>query len=356
MGAFAIPAIAGITSGVLNSIFGNKASSELAAGSINAANNANSILSNQNQLNRSDLAPYTQTGSDAITRLGSLLGIGPKPGSAPVASAGPAGLPADAQAKQSEAKFLQDWLAGKNPVGQDGKHIGGAPSNAATRAKVQGQLDQDLRDVQTAQEIASNTARQQTSVDSGNPADYGKLLQNFSAADFTKDPGYDFRLSEGNKALERSAAAKGGVQSGGTLKALTDYNQNFASNEYNNAYNRFNTDKLNTANLLLGTAGMGQVSLGQQANLGTATAGQIADNTANGITGAANATASGYINNANTANSTIGNLMNLYNLYKTGQNPSGSTGSLPGGGTYNGAIDMSSSIPVLRNRGGIIVN
>lgn len=349
-----------VISGLLNGIFGGKAATQLAAGQLQASNNSNRILFGQNQLTRSDLAPYTQTGSDAITRLGSLLGIGPKPGST-TAAAGPAGLPPDALAKQGEAKFLQDWLAGKNPIGQDGKHIGSAPHNAATLAKVQGQLDQDLRDVQTAQEMADNTARQQTSVNSGDPADYGSLMKDFTAADFTKDPGYDFRLSEGTKALERSAAARGGVQSGGTLKALTDYNQNFASNEFNNSYNRFQTNRATKANLLLGTAGLGQVSLGQQANLGQNTATQIADNTANGITGAANATASGYINNANTVNSTIGSLLKLYSLYQN-QNPGAySTQSLPGGGTYNGAIDMSGvggsvPSPVLRNRQGVIVN
>ena len=53
-----------------------------------------------------------------------------------------------------------------------------------------------------------------------------------------EDPGYQFRLDEGRKALERSAAAQGTLRSGATLKGLMDYGQNTASQEYQRAYNR----------------------------------------------------------------------------------------------------------------------
>jgi len=54
------------------------------------------------------------------------------------------------------------------------------------------------------------------------------------------DPGYLFRLSEGQKVLENSAAARGGLLSGQTGKALQQYGQNFASNEFGNIYDRYN--------------------------------------------------------------------------------------------------------------------
>jgi hypothetical protein len=69
----------------------------------------------------------------------------------------------------------------------------------------------------------------------------------FGMADFQKDPGYQFRMDEGLKAIDRSAAARGSLNSGATLKALTNYGQNLASSEYNNAYNRFNNDFSNAA-------------------------------------------------------------------------------------------------------------
>jgi hypothetical protein len=60
----------------------------------------------------------------------------------------------------------------------------------------------------------------------------------FRAEDLQTDPGYGFRLSEGLKALERSAAARGGLLSGGTGKALTRYGQEAASQEFGNAFAR----------------------------------------------------------------------------------------------------------------------
>jgi hypothetical protein len=52
------------------------------------------------------------------------------------------------------------------------------------------------------------------------------------------DPSYQFRMNEGQKAIERSAASRGIGQTGGTLKALTNYGQQAASQEYQSAYNR----------------------------------------------------------------------------------------------------------------------
>jgi hypothetical protein len=82
--------------------------------------------------------------------------------------------------------------------------------------------------------------------------------RDFTADDFTKDPGYDFRMAEGQKALERSAAARGGLQSGGTLKALSRYGQDYASSEYGKVYDRFNADRDRRFGRLSTIAGMGQ--------------------------------------------------------------------------------------------------
>ena len=56
--------------------------------------------------------------------------------------------------------------------------------------------------------------------------------------DMLNDPGFQFRIDQGRKALEASAAGKGILRSGGTLKDLLNYGQNFASQEYGNVYNR----------------------------------------------------------------------------------------------------------------------
>lgn len=67
-------------------------------------------------------------------------------------------------------------------------------------------------------------------------------LSSLASGDFannlSQDPGYQFRLEQGRKALEGSAAARGNLNSGATLKSLERYGQDYASNEYQNAYNR----------------------------------------------------------------------------------------------------------------------
>jgi hypothetical protein len=72
-----------------------------------------------------------------------------------------------------------------------------------------------------------------------------------TAADMGQDPGYQFRLSQGQKALERSGAARGVTNTGGNMKGLLDYGQQAASQEYGNVYGRnlttYNTNEANRA-------------------------------------------------------------------------------------------------------------
>lgn len=71
------------------------------------------------------------------------------------------------------------------------------------------------------------------------------LTRDFALTDYQEDPGYQFRLDQGNKGIEASAASRGGVLSGATMKALSEYNQGQASQEYQNSVNRFNTNRAN---------------------------------------------------------------------------------------------------------------
>jgi hypothetical protein len=109
------------------------------------------------------------------------------------------------------------------------------------------------------------------------------------------DPSYKFRLGEGMKALERSAAARGGLISGGALKAAQRYGQDFASTEFGNAYNR-----------LASMAGLGQTATGAMGGA----AGQFGANAGNLMTGAGAARASGYVGGANALTSGLGQYMN----------------------------------------------
>lgn len=146
----------------------------------------------------------------------------------------------------------------------------------------------------------------------------GEFNRNFQVSDFQKDPGYAFRQSEGLKAIDNSAAARGSSLSGATLKALTKYGQDFASNEFNNAYNRWNNDTSNRFNRIAGVAGVGQQAVNQVGAYGHQTASNIAQgnmNTANNVASntiqAGNARASGYVGTANAINGGINNYLTL---------------------------------------------
>ena len=106
----------------------------------------------------------------------------------------------------------------------------------------------------------------------------GALSHQFGMEDYQADPGFAFRLQQGEQALGRSAAARGGALGGGTLKALTRYNSDQASQEYNNAFNRFNSNQANQYNRLASMAGMGQTSANMTGQFGMNAANNIAAN------------------------------------------------------------------------------
>tara|TARA_R110000868_G_C10677076_1_gene747173 strand:- start:173 stop:739 length:567 start_codon:yes stop_codon:yes gene_type:complete len=114
----------------------------------------------------------------------------------------------------------------------------------------------------------------------------------FSADKFQADPGYAFRLSEGMKSLDRTAAARGGLLSGATLKGAQRYGQDLASQEYQNAYNRYNTDYNMRLGPLQTLAGYGQ---GATNNLAGAT-NTYGANQAENIANRGNIGASSYLN------------------------------------------------------------
>jgi len=99
-------------------------------------------------------------------------------------------------------------------------------------------------------------------------ADGADFNRKFTMTDLTMDPGYEFRRSEGQRGVEASASARGGILSGGALRAIVRYGQGFASNEVGNAFNRYQTDLGNRYNRLAGVAGVGQqaVNSGNEAS------------------------------------------------------------------------------------------
>ena len=130
----------------------------------------------------------------------------------------------------------------------------------------------------------------------------------FGMDQFQQDPGYAFRLSEGQKALERSAAARGGLLSGATGKALTRFGQEMGSQEYQNAFNRYQAERQARLAPLQSLAGVGQTTAQQIGQAGQTMAANVGEAGA----AAAQARASGYMGQANALNQALGGAGNLY--------------------------------------------
>jgi hypothetical protein len=170
------------------------------------------------------------------------------------------------------------------------------------------------------------------------------------------DPGYKFRLQQGTNALTNSAAASGNLLTGNTGEALTEFGQNFGSNEYQNVYNRamqqyqlgynqFETNQSNLFNRYASLAGLGQTSTGQLGQVGQQAANNVGNisltsgqQIGNQLNNAAYQQASGYVNMGNQIGGAA--TLSLAQLLKQ-------FGGGGGGGTgapdwYNGAGDPGS--------------
>jgi len=135
----------------------------------------------------------------------------------------------------------------------------------------------------------------------------------FGAGDYQADPGYAFRLSEGQKALDRQAAARGGLISGGALKAAQRFGQEMGSQEFGNAYNRaltgYNADVARENQLYNRQAAL--AGIGQTATNLVGQAGQnYATGAGNLMTGAGAAQAAGQVGAANALTGGLGTYLN----------------------------------------------
>lgn len=139
-------------------------------------------------------------------------------------------------------------------------------------------------------------------------AGYGKYAKDFSMADYQADPGYAFRLKAGTDALRHQAAARGGLISGGTLKGMQDYAQGAASQEYGNAFNRYQTNRANQLAPLGSLMSSGQAAASNQAGQ----AGQYGVNAGNMMNQAGQSIAAGQMGMANTLAGGLGTAASAY--------------------------------------------
>jgi hypothetical protein len=130
----------------------------------------------------------------------------------------------------------------------------------------------------------------------------------FGMEQFQQDPGYGFRLKEGLAALEASKSAAGTLRSGNTLRGIMRFGQELGSQEFTNAFNRYQAERAARLNPLQSLAGMGQTTATNVAGQ----AGQLGQNIGANIIGAGNARASGYMGTANAISNALGQGLNYY--------------------------------------------
>lgn len=268
---------------------------------------------------RADQMPWLQTGANSLALIAQILGIQPagSGGGSAVNPASNAGVdPAE------RARRLQVWQDFQERYGP-----GTAPAAGGMRAWEEGRtamwnanpwLSTFDPNNPTAGMAggASGVWSQASGQPPASPINLTDILRN--------TPGYEFARSEGTRDIERMAAARGGLGSGGTLRALARYNTGLADQTYNNFLNR-----------LFSVAGLGQTATGQIGSAGQATGANVANNLSNigAIRG------SGYANRGNIWGNAIGNAANAFGQYYGNQSQ---TTTVPSGGSgpYNQNVWM----------------
>lgn len=212
----------------------------------------------------SDSAPYRDLGNAAVAKIGDLLGLN-------------TGFRNDQRYKDIYAKQLANFenahqaRFGKSIYSED------AGGGGAIPAEVQDKLN--------------SLAEQEYQSLYGGETGGGPSVSEVMAL----DPGYQFRLDEGNKAITNRLGAMGLRNSGAALKGATRYSQDYASGEFDKIYSR-----------LMGASGMGQ----NQVNTTNAMNMNSANTVGGYLTGAANSRGAAAISGANAINSGIGTVYN----------------------------------------------
>lgn len=215
---------------LIGGIMQSKAASKAADAQTAAANAQIEYMTESRDLIRDDLAPYLGMGTNALQAYAYNMGLIDE---APVFGGDPMQI----------VEFTDTVPGAYNAnggtwqsAGRDSQYI---PMQAMDREVTKYRVgDQVFSDYEAAQDYAAANPTGGT--------EYGG---------FEASPGYEWRLGQGLDAIEGSAAARGGLYSGATMKALNQFGQDYGSAEFNNYQNQ-----------MLGLAGMGQSAAAMQAN------------------------------------------------------------------------------------------
>lgn len=302
-----------------------------------AANQADATQRYQYDQTREDQAPFRDTGVAANSKLAYLLGIG---GSKNPTSGAPSSLAnaaltsgtsynADLYANNPAYRAAWDDVAGQHYASYGKSYNGDSDMGwveNALRSRLQGDISADQARLEAEQAANANDPQ------------YGSLLKKFDQNDLNSDVVYNsglkFGLDQGTGAINQRALQSGSYDSGGTLKALTQYANDYGSTKANEAYNRYNTTNDSIYNKLAGISGTGQTATNQVQAAGQ----NYANNVASNQLDAGNARAAGIVGGANAWNDAATSIGNTYNNNQQNEQLkkllSGGSGSTVSGDQY----------------------
>ncbi len=301
------------------------------AANLQAQEAANALGFQEQQFNttQQNLAPYLQSGKNALGALDTGLGLpalaspaapgtgtGGAPSGAPPSAIG--GTPNPAGSGNIAPGIPRTALNSMGPQGgATGIRTAGptaAPGYGGVNSLTgQGAPIPGTGAIPATDQAPSSSAGAPGSLD----APWTQQFQAPTGAQAAQYPGYQFQLQQGEQALQRSAAAQGNLLTGNTARDVNAYGQGVAQNDYNNVYNQalgqyqqnyniFENNQANQYNRLAAMAGVGQTAVNQLGTAGQNAASNVSniDLTAGAQQGqqannAAAATASGYIGGAN---------------------------------------------------------
>ena len=307
-----------------SNLLGSAINSNSSNSAVNAQQRATDQASAENRrqydLTRTDMAPWRNSGGAAVGKLTQMLGLSSTPGGT--------GDP------RRDAAYA---LYNRDTINTRGYALDPNLGETADRPDIAAQINNILSVADSDPAYAKAYGLDGSASQNGG----GELLRKFSMADFNADPvaqlGLQFGLDEGRKGIDNMAGARGMRNSGATLKALTQFGNDYGNTKGNESYNRFVGDQTNIYNRLAGLAGSGQTAANS-----VASAGMNMTNQNSGLTSAmGNARGAASIANGNAWSSGLQNIGNQYNqnsmldkILNKGGNASAFT-DYSGGGSVN---------------------
>lgn len=210
------------------------------------------------------LSPYGDVGRAGLTALAQGLGL-------PFETLH--GAPPEAPNRGDFTKQVRVPVSGASGLGNRG--FGGKGAFRGLRYRTESVFDEDAYN-QAQAEYQDRLAAYNTAADAwtSGPA-FGGLNFDPARVDVTRDPGYAFRRDQGARVIDRGAAAGGKALSGQTLKALAQFGQDLASQEYAAAYQRALAENQQRYGRLAELMARGQGIATNLANLRTGNAAQL---------------------------------------------------------------------------------